>query len=462
MAEERLIQLEVMRRPAQRKVYKVLAEKRLALKKNYLEEKGRNEPNAIGKYLSAISHNVVSSSLKGRVDDYEETRGNDDTEHTEGNDTSNWVPVVDKSSLEELDNPDPYAHRVVGLRDSEFQRKKCLSYKAGFNTRSNPVKCHGCDSWTHKKQICLKECSSNKQFYCKTCFTTNLKPVEPSQSLDEDDNIIKIPTGFKCSKCELKVKTKFSAKRHFENMHKPDTQVNDLRGETESITQSDESSTNTTEVKKDEFTLENVLKDIGLEIYIETFQREQINLEMLFDFEEEEFLSMFKDIGIGPFGHRRTLKKTIQSLKIQNSEKNITANANYPDDNEFVTDSGSIHLSTESLDSDSLQTATTHETNTSSNLLDEGENVDKAQSFVIASQTQLNQHSNNPNSDESMDLFLEDAPVKSKDLFLEDNPDEGPERFSLEEIAAESTSQSVSCKLCINSTQHFCRKCRMS
>ena len=121
-----------------------------------MEAKSRGETDAIGKYLSAIGHNVVSYLLKGRVDDYEETRGNPNESENSDRNISNWVPRNEISSLEEMENHDPFEGRSIGVRVKRVTSKKCPTCKLGFNAKSNPVKCHGCDSFTQKKKTVWK------------------------------------------------------------------------------------------------------------------------------------------------------------------------------------------------------------------------------------------------------------------------------------------------------------------
>ena len=52
------------------KVYKQLAITRHDLKKKYVDAKANGEENALSDFLSAMGHNLASSSLQGRVDVY--------------------------------------------------------------------------------------------------------------------------------------------------------------------------------------------------------------------------------------------------------------------------------------------------------------------------------------------------------------------------------------------------------
>ena len=59
-----------------------------------------------------------------------------------------------------------FANRKIGRKEVlPWKNKKCPSCKLGFNTKSSPLKCDGCDSFTHKKQTCLKQVAQNAQFF---------------------------------------------------------------------------------------------------------------------------------------------------------------------------------------------------------------------------------------------------------------------------------------------------------
>ena len=169
----------------------------------------------------AKGHNVVSSLLKGRVDDHEETRGNPNESENSDRNISNWVPRNEISSLEEMENHDPFEGRSIGVRVKRVTSKKCPTCKLGFNAKSNPVKCHGCDSFTHKKKSCLEECHISKQFFCKICYTPrNSQPQRiQEEQRNKNQGIKKVATLFKCTKCNILVGTKYSANRHYERKH---------------------------------------------------------------------------------------------------------------------------------------------------------------------------------------------------------------------------------------------------
>ena len=63
-----------LKKPAQRKTYRELADRRLSMKKQYLAAKEAGDTNAIDIYLSTLGHNVMSATMAGRENDHEETQ----------------------------------------------------------------------------------------------------------------------------------------------------------------------------------------------------------------------------------------------------------------------------------------------------------------------------------------------------------------------------------------------------
>ena len=64
-----------------------------------------------------MGHNVASSMMQGRIDDYEETRRDSFVRESDDLDISNWIASRgDDSTLGELENPDVYENRRVGVK----------------------------------------------------------------------------------------------------------------------------------------------------------------------------------------------------------------------------------------------------------------------------------------------------------------------------------------------------------
>ena len=126
--------------------------------------------DSISSFLSNMGHNVMSATMVGRVSDYEETQSQQTYGTEEDPDISNWIPVDENSILEDLVDEDVYEHRNVGQRKKpSWSKEKCASCKAGFNSRSNPVKCDGCDKFTHMKHPVLKKYMRSHSFTAALC-----------------------------------------------------------------------------------------------------------------------------------------------------------------------------------------------------------------------------------------------------------------------------------------------------
>ena len=213
-------------------------------------------------------------------------------------DVSNWIPIDENSVLEDLPDDDVYEYRKVGQKKpTEWKKEKCISCKIGFNNRSNPVKCDGCDKNTHKKTSCLKETQDRSRFLCKLCAPSNEQ--EQSQPTHEQESqIARVANGFKCNICSLTVKTKYSIKRHVSRMH------GDMDFVQETILY------NSKEPKKKN--LVDILKTANLMQYNDLFTKENIDLDILKGLNDDEYMDMFKEIGISTWGHRHKLKKAVQ------------------------------------------------------------------------------------------------------------------------------------------------------
>ena len=93
-------------KPAQRKTYRELAKRRLAMKKQYLKNKEMGDVNALEKFLSNMEHNVKTASQTGKVTEYQETRGQEVYGEDEDPDICNLIPMDENSMLEDLPNDD--------------------------------------------------------------------------------------------------------------------------------------------------------------------------------------------------------------------------------------------------------------------------------------------------------------------------------------------------------------------
>ena len=71
-------------------------------------------------------------------------------------------------------------------------------------------------------------------------------------------------------------------------------------------------------------TMHDVLVSIELEKYRDLFEKEKIDIEMLQDLDNEEIMSMFKELGITAWGERRKIRKGIETLKTQKENDDVS------------------------------------------------------------------------------------------------------------------------------------------
>ena len=77
-----------------------------------------------------MGHNVKTATLKGRVNEYEETKSEETYEENENPDISTWIQREENSLLDDMEDEDVYEHRNVGEYKKPWWRKeKCISYK---------------------------------------------------------------------------------------------------------------------------------------------------------------------------------------------------------------------------------------------------------------------------------------------------------------------------------------------
>ena len=74
-----------------------------------------------------MGHNLASSKLQGRSDNYSETRRNTYVKNGESLDKSSWADISrDESTLEAFENPDIYKNRKIGSKPPKpWTKKKC-------------------------------------------------------------------------------------------------------------------------------------------------------------------------------------------------------------------------------------------------------------------------------------------------------------------------------------------------
>ena len=311
LAEEKIVRVTAaVPKPAQRRVYKNLAKTRLRLKKNYLLDRENGEQDAIAKFLRSMGHNVVDATMSGRTDEYQESRSKRAWETSGDKRVSSWVPRNEDSVLEELSCEDNFENRKIGVKNKEpWKKKKCATCHLGFNSKSAPIKCHGCDSYTHRKPSCFNEGSSKKHFNCKVCTPAEQRQSQLEKAQAKTTHCAKVDGGFKCEKCELVVKTMHNLKRHIERKHIEEEEQAIIIDESSNIIDHREK-----DVKVDN-NISDFLKSIGLEKYTNIFKDTDIDINVLLDLRTDEFMEMSRELGISSWAHRHKIKRAIEERK---------------------------------------------------------------------------------------------------------------------------------------------------
>ena len=341
-------------KPKQQPKYKKLAERRLLIKKAYIRDKSRGQAD-IGAFLSDIGHNVMASTHMGRITQEKhlqaETIPSVNVDEIGELDRSTWN-VEEASSMECVEiGTNPYAKRKVGktlrVQEAEEERtanrcewiaRKCPSCNKGFKRSSNTVRCHSCDSFTHKKSSCLSSTSQMPAFHCKKCLP-NSAPVNRGSDIERaaDGN-------FTCKHCDFVTKTKYNLKRHMDRKHIG--QSEDIQTSVPSYPSIPHIASSplraSTPLRKSPSVRENgdlysVLKSEGLGHLVELLRKEKIDLNILMEMEKNEFI----EIGVESFGDRHKLFKLLKNLKengyTQNDEQEHTILDGSFNENEQIT-----------------------------------------------------------------------------------------------------------------------------
>ena len=147
-------------------------------------------------------------------------------------------------------------------------------------------------------------------------------------------------------------------------------------------------------------TQETYSKELGLETYKEVFDKEMIDLKMLLELNEGEFMEMVRDIGMIPWGHRHTLRKAVENI---NKNNKIVIDDNSNDKNHSMLEEP--------------QSKSSHE-----------------------------------------ELLMEEDSIGDEELVLEEySVDENIEENSLFDVGAKKFN--LNCSLCEKTTQHRCTIC---
>ena len=160
-----------------------------------------------GEYLSIMGHNIVSSTMIGRLTDIKYSQACNDFDEIEvETHVSTWqiheTTIVDE--MFECDNP--YIGRTIEINKNTEENQEaraehwwrgavCPSCSKGFHSKSERKECHNCDKPTHNKNICKSVVDNNTVFLCRRC-----KPVESNTRTTST----KSSDGLKCVFCQFK------------------------------------------------------------------------------------------------------------------------------------------------------------------------------------------------------------------------------------------------------------------
>ena len=72
---------------------------------------------------------------------------------------------------------------------------------------------------SHSKPSCFNKGVESQHFYCKVCAPVSETSPTSKDTSNQFIGMTKTDNGWKCDKCQLKVKTSCSMKRHIERKH---------------------------------------------------------------------------------------------------------------------------------------------------------------------------------------------------------------------------------------------------
>ena len=304
-------------RPRKIMKHQTMSKRRHNLKSNYEKAKKMRNVNIhelVGEYLSIMGHNVISATMVGRLTDLSNSQDpNNVIENEESNDVSTWQ-VHENSVLDEIfECENPYQGRKVGIsrknqeqeeiRAEQWWRKAiCPSCKKGFNSKSTKKDCHGCDKFTHVKKQCVSMAEENTIFLCMIC-----KPKSDQSS----PNTANLKEGFKCRACDFKSEFKYNLQRHVEKKHGGDDMpLIELQPEVQDSDEEIEVDQNEAE-SGEEYSMTDLLKELNLEIYLNKFVSEGVNMKMLLSFNSFDMKDCMKELGIHRFGDRHRITERV-------------------------------------------------------------------------------------------------------------------------------------------------------
>ena len=147
-------------------------------------------------------------------------------------------------------------------------------------SKSKPSKCYCCDTFSHSKPSCFNKGVESPQFYCKVYAPVSETPPTSKDTSNQFIGMTKTDNGWKCDKCQFKVKIRYSMKRHLDRKHADQVHSESIVVTNETLV-SEVSLANV--VTKVPASIEQLMDNLELKIYKEIFAKEIIDLKMLLE-----------------------------------------------------------------------------------------------------------------------------------------------------------------------------------
>ena len=193
----------------------------------------------------------------------------------------------------------------------------------------------------------------NSVFLCNSCKPFIDVPGNHSTSTSVDN--------FRCKVCNFKSTFKYNLKRHVDRQHNGDNQPHmqaEYQENVEEVEGGIEPSLSNIE-DTCETTLEDILNELDLSIYLKNFQDEGVDMDMLLSMTTSfEIKDCLKEIGIKRFGDRHNISEKVlivqRKSKKTNSSNELTNNQNIESDhnNSIVNESNKEKKKTKNADQD--------------------------------------------------------------------------------------------------------------
>ena len=282
-------------------------------------------PNAdieevVGEYMKIMGGNVIESTLIDKVYNKKPTQNPkyvnlEEDDHEEENNVSSWQ-ILENSIVDDVfQSENPYKERRIGVTKKKQDKQQwwknisCPSCEVGFKSRSDVRKCHSCDKFIHRKVACTILCE-NETYFCLKCLPDRAKAKSKRRQL---------PQTLCCNLCSFNTNRKFNLERHVTVVH------GGMRNETKNAAHNTEV---TIPKARNKASLKNILTELKLEAFLESFEREGVDMEDILTMDENEIKDCLKEIGMTKFGDRHRFVIVVRREKEMNHPKEVDSNTN--------------------------------------------------------------------------------------------------------------------------------------